>query len=85
MSTPRVGSRSKGLTEAGLAALGYSDTLVFRPAFLASAERPEKRLAETLIACVTLHLLAPHSRRYSGITPFVNRLVPVFEIQVRRL
>ncbi|KAF5379504.1 hypothetical protein D9615_006483 [Tricholomella constricta] len=32
--------KSKGLTEHGLAALGYSDTIIFRPGFLAGAQRP---------------------------------------------
>lgn len=40
-------SRSKGLTEDGLAAMGY-DLIVFRPAYLAQAERPNFRLAETI-------------------------------------
>lgn len=31
--------RSKGLTEQGLASLGYGDVIVFRPTFLAEAER----------------------------------------------
>lgn len=34
--------RSKGLTENGLAALGYSDTIIFRPAFLAGTQRLER-------------------------------------------
>ncbi|TFY67019.1 hypothetical protein EVG20_g4089 [Dentipellis fragilis] len=41
-------TRSKGLTERGLAALGYSDTVIFRPAFLMNAERSESRLLEDL-------------------------------------
>ncbi|KAG6812347.1 hypothetical protein H0H92_003337 [Tricholoma furcatifolium] len=35
--------RSKGLTENGLAALGYSDTIVFRPSFLAGTDRGDKQ------------------------------------------
>lgn len=44
--------RSKGLTELGLARLGYADTIVFRPGFLRGAERPEKRLTESVIGYV---------------------------------
>jgi len=38
--------RSKGLTENGLAQLGYSDTIVFRPGFLAAADRTRSDLIE---------------------------------------
>lgn len=44
--------RSKGLTENQLAELGYSDTIVFRPGFLANAERPGSRIMESLAAYV---------------------------------
>ncbi|KAA1469778.1 hypothetical protein DENSPDRAFT_835439 [Dentipellis sp. KUC8613] len=43
-------THSKGLTERGLAALGYSDTIVFRPGFLIHAERPDSRFLEDLAA-----------------------------------
>ncbi|GLB41595.1 putative angiogenesis [Lyophyllum shimeji] len=43
--------RSKGLTENGLAALGYSDTIIFRPAFLVGTQRPERE--NFLISAVT--------------------------------
>ncbi|KAL0573889.1 hypothetical protein V5O48_008061 [Marasmius crinis-equi] len=45
--------RSKGLTEHGLASLGYSDTIVFRPAFLVGTARPERRIAESIFVKVT--------------------------------
>ncbi|KAJ6605843.1 hypothetical protein B0H10DRAFT_2076110 [Mycena sp. CBHHK59/15] len=45
--------RSKGLTEEGLASLGYSDTIVFRPGLLTGTSRPEFRLGETVAAAVT--------------------------------
>jgi len=45
--------RSKGLTEVGLASLGYSDTIVFRPGVLKGAERSEGRLAEKMAGYVT--------------------------------
>ena len=45
-------SRSKGLTEQGLARLGYKDTIILRPAFLAQAERPEKRTLESIFRFV---------------------------------
>lgn len=44
--------RSKGLTELGLARLGYADTIVFRPGYLRGAERPEKRYAESVLGYV---------------------------------
>ncbi|KAF8141424.1 hypothetical protein EV363DRAFT_1149902 [Boletus edulis] len=46
-------SKSKGLTELALARLGYADTLVFRPGFLRGAERPESRIAESVLGFVT--------------------------------
>ncbi|KAJ7102978.1 hypothetical protein C8R43DRAFT_1047469 [Mycena crocata] len=45
--------RSKGLTEEGLASLGYEDTIVFRPGFLAGTNRPEPRFAEKMASVVT--------------------------------
>ncbi|KAL0953982.1 hypothetical protein HGRIS_005141 [Hohenbuehelia grisea] len=45
--------RSKGLTEEGIAALGYNDTIIFRPGFLQGTHRPETRLAERVAGCVT--------------------------------
>ncbi|KAG0697933.1 hypothetical protein DFH29DRAFT_878356 [Suillus ampliporus] len=45
--------RSKGLTELGLARLGYADTIIFRPGFLKGAQREETRLAETIYGYVT--------------------------------
>jgi len=39
--------RSKGLTEQGLAALGYSDTIIFEPGFLQDAKRPGSRILES--------------------------------------
>jgi len=41
--------RSKGLTEQALAELGYKDTIIFRPGMLANVQRPEKRLAESVV------------------------------------
>jgi hypothetical protein len=46
-------NRSKGLTEEGLARLGYQDTIVFRPGYLAGTNRPEPRLAETIFGYVS--------------------------------
>lgn len=40
--------RSKGLTENALAALGYSDTIIFRPALLAETKREDSRIAESV-------------------------------------
>ncbi|KAG2345892.1 hypothetical protein BDR05DRAFT_95269 [Suillus weaverae] len=46
-------TRSKGLTELGIARLGYADTIVFRPGILKGAQRADKRLAETITGYVT--------------------------------
>ncbi|KAJ3887647.1 hypothetical protein GG344DRAFT_90386 [Lentinula edodes] len=46
-------TKSKGLTELGLASLGYKETIVFRPAVLAGVSRPESRPFETFGRYVT--------------------------------
>ncbi|KAG2754939.1 hypothetical protein P692DRAFT_20828337 [Suillus brevipes Sb2] len=46
-------AKSKGLTELGIARLGYADTIVFRPGLLKGANRSEPRLAETIFGYVT--------------------------------
>jgi len=45
--------KSKGLTELGLAALGYKDTIIFRPALLVGLNRPEPRFMENMAGYVT--------------------------------
>ncbi|KAK2462761.1 hypothetical protein APHAL10511_005279 [Amanita phalloides] len=45
--------RSKGLTEIGLAKLGYNDTIIFRPSMLKGANRAEPRIAETIWGAIT--------------------------------
>ncbi|KAH7919280.1 hypothetical protein BV22DRAFT_1041066 [Leucogyrophana mollusca] len=52
-SSPFLYPRSKGLTELALARLGYADTIVFQPGFLRGAERPDKRVAETVFGYIT--------------------------------
>jgi oxidoreductase len=52
-SSPMLYTRSKGLTEVGLARLGYSDTIIFRPGVLKGAERPGLRLPERVVGYVT--------------------------------
>ncbi|PFH48650.1 hypothetical protein AMATHDRAFT_64949 [Amanita thiersii Skay4041] len=52
-SSPFLYPKSKGLTEQGLAELGYNDTIVFRPAMLKGTNRPERRLAETIWGGIT--------------------------------
>ncbi|EJC99970.1 uncharacterized protein FOMMEDRAFT_170061 [Fomitiporia mediterranea MF3/22] len=51
-NSPFLYSKSKGLTENGLADLKYSDTIVFRPGFLANAQRPSTRLTESLAGSI---------------------------------
>ncbi|KAF8639098.1 hypothetical protein AX17_001741 [Amanita inopinata Kibby_2008] len=51
--SPFLYPKSKGLTEQGIASLGYSDTIVFRPAMLKGTNRPEPRLAETIWGAFT--------------------------------
>ncbi|CCA71840.1 hypothetical protein PIIN_05775 [Serendipita indica DSM 11827] len=41
-------SRSKGLTEDGLSALGYSDTIIFRPGFLKGRDTKQAFMANAL-------------------------------------
>lgn len=48
--------RSKGLTEEGLAKLGYKDTIVFRPGFLAGTHRADSRPLESVFGYVLLPL-----------------------------
>lgn len=45
------------MTELALADLGYADTIIMRPGFLAGAERTQSRAAETAFGCV--HILFP--------------------------
>jgi len=45
-------SRSKGLTELGLAKLGYADTIIFRPGVLAGTHRGETRIPESIAVYV---------------------------------
>ncbi|KZV89551.1 hypothetical protein EXIGLDRAFT_740955 [Exidia glandulosa HHB12029] len=59
--------KSKGLTENALAALGYSDTIVFRPGLLTETKRAEPRMAETITEAAT---------------GFLNRLTPIFQMPV---
>ncbi|KAI9570865.1 hypothetical protein HD554DRAFT_2240611 [Boletus coccyginus] len=48
-TSPFLYPKSKGLTELALARLGYADTIVFRPGYLRGAERPERRISESVI------------------------------------
>ncbi|KAH9479324.1 Protein FMP52, mitochondrial [Psilocybe cubensis] len=52
-SSPFLYPKSKGLTEEGLASLGYSDTIIFRPGFLAGTNRSDHRLAESVFGKIT--------------------------------
>ncbi|KAJ7780281.1 hypothetical protein DFH07DRAFT_468760 [Mycena maculata] len=45
--------RSKGLTEEGLASLGYEETIVFRPGLLTGVNRPGFRLGESMALAVS--------------------------------
>ncbi|KAF8710138.1 hypothetical protein AX14_013423 [Amanita brunnescens Koide BX004] len=46
-------TKSKGLTELGLAKVGYSDTIIFRPSLLKGTNRPDSRPLETIWGAVT--------------------------------
>ncbi|KAF8549385.1 hypothetical protein OG21DRAFT_1515272 [Imleria badia] len=52
-TSPLLYAKSKGLTELALARLGYADTIIFRPAFLRGADRPDRRIAESVIGFVS--------------------------------
>lgn len=56
--------RSKGLTEHGLASLGYKDTIVFRPGYLTGTNRPEVRLVETVVRQVSFSNIATTTITY---------------------
>ncbi|KAG8697100.1 Protein fmp52, mitochondrial [Ceratobasidium sp. 395] len=45
--------KSKGLTESGLASLGYSDFIAFRPGMLKGAERDRPRIDELALGYIT--------------------------------
>ncbi|PCH44555.1 hypothetical protein WOLCODRAFT_139070 [Wolfiporia cocos MD-104 SS10] len=65
--------RSKGLTELGLAELGYSDTIIFRPALL-GAERGESRPLETIAQTLIRGLSAISSRIYMPVTTLAKSM-----------
>ncbi|KAF9038514.1 hypothetical protein BJ165DRAFT_1498540 [Panaeolus papilionaceus] len=52
-NSPFLYPKSKGLTEIGLAKLGYADTIVFRPAALAGTHRQDGRMAESVLLSIT--------------------------------
>ncbi|PWN36399.1 uncharacterized protein FA14DRAFT_114503, partial [Meira miltonrushii] len=56
--SPFLYPKSKGLTEEGLASLGYSDTILFRPGFLAQANRAQSRKVEQIYGFVTHNILS---------------------------
>ncbi|KAF9479582.1 hypothetical protein BDN70DRAFT_878646 [Pholiota conissans] len=64
-NSPFLYPRSKGLTEQGLANIGYTDTIVFRPAYLAQTHRPERRFAEDILG------------RFTGILSYVSSSVEI--------
>jgi len=69
-SSPFLYPKSKGLTEEALASIGYSDTLIFRPGFLAGTNRSETRIKEIL---------------FTKITSLLSHVSNSFEIQVSAL
>lgn len=67
--------KSKGLTEEGLAAIGYDETIIFRPALLAvPGGREEHRLAESVFAFVSLYPRILF-RKGTNIQPVINRKI----------
>ena len=60
--------RSKGLTELGIARLGYADTIVFRPSLFRGGERQDRRIVESILGCVAcLSCLVYHTHALSFI------------------
>ncbi|EGG09166.1 uncharacterized protein MELLADRAFT_115845 [Melampsora larici-populina 98AG31] len=51
-TSPFLYPKSKGLTELELSALGYDQTIVFRPGYLAGTNRNESRMAESIFGKV---------------------------------
>ncbi|KAK7437363.1 hypothetical protein VKT23_018608 [Stygiomarasmius scandens] len=68
--SPFLYTKSKGLTEEGLASLGYSDTIIFRPGMLAGVTRQDSR---------------PFEHVASVLTGFVGRFTDSIEIKVADL
>ncbi|CAE6428593.1 unnamed protein product [Rhizoctonia solani] len=52
-SSPFLYTKSKGLTERGLASLGYSDFIAFQPGVLKGAQRDEARIPEIIVGWVS--------------------------------
>jgi len=55
-------AKSKGLTEEGIAKIGYDDTIIFRPGFLAQRGGNETRILESVFTVFTgiLSHITPH-------------------------
>ncbi|KAF9814838.1 hypothetical protein IEO21_04890 [Rhodonia placenta] len=55
-------TRSKGLTEQGLASIGFDDVIIFRPSFLAEANREQPKPGEAFVgrAVGLLSVVAPN-------------------------
>jgi len=60
-SSPFLYLKSKGLTEQGLASLGYTETIIFRPAFLAEPQRSNSRAVESVIGFFMHHVISRFS------------------------
>ncbi len=58
--------RSKGETEIGLAKLGYSDSIAFRPGFLAGAQRKDRPLENIFGSVRSRLLVCPLSEYFAG-------------------
>ncbi|KAH8104659.1 hypothetical protein BXZ70DRAFT_1062198 [Cristinia sonorae] len=56
--------KSKGLTELGLASLGYSETIIFRPGLLSGTQRAQSRFAESMAEHV-INLRGSWQKNYS--------------------
>ncbi|KAH9951138.1 hypothetical protein B0H21DRAFT_354455 [Amylocystis lapponica] len=78
-------SRSKGLTEHGLASLGYSDVIAFRPGFISEANRAEPELMVTLYTCAVFRIGSRSSSLTlnSPIARFLSRFSGNIQIPVR--
>lgn len=72
--------QSKGLTEEGLAGLGYSDCILFKPAYLAGANRERTRYAEKVFGVSIVCDYAVKTRSLSHLPFSLSLSHPIFRL-----
>ncbi|KAF7985785.1 hypothetical protein HWV62_411 [Athelia sp. TMB] len=69
----KIDRESKGQTELALADLGYSDTIIFRPGFLAGAERGHSRAVEDAFGYARPFQTVPTALRLTTVIQVLGR------------